>query len=361
VNVVQIVTIVVPLVIGLALIGRTHRLERPRPFPEIRVSLVIPARDEATRLPTLLAAIADLPLHEVIVVDDSSTDATAALAIAAGATVLEAGPPPEGWTGKAWACARGAAAATGDVLAFFDADVEPTPDGVAALAAAAWETGALVSAQPGHRIAHVYELASAGPALVTLLGAGTGTSVGMGRWRGPIAFGPAIAIRRDAYQSFGGHGAVRGAIDDDLALARAATGAGLPVRALLGDPLLRYRMYPDGLAQLVEGWTKNLATGAGNIPRLRLVACVVWIAGALSAAVELAGASRVLAAAVYAAFAFEARTVLRRSGRFGPLPWLLYPASLIGFLALFARSTYETLRRREVQWRGRAVAVGRRS
>ena len=355
----ELVALLAPLVIGLALLGRAHRLQRPSSRPDVLVSVVIPARNEATRLPTLLAALGAIDLHELIVVDDDSTDDTAALARRAGATVIAVGPPPGGWTGKTWACARGAAAATGEVLLFLDADVEPTSDGVAALVVEARTTGGLVSAQPGHRVAHVYEVASAGPALVTLLGAGTGTTSRRGWWRGPIAFGPAVAIRRDSYESFGGHRAVRGAVDDDLALARAATAAGLPVCALIGSPLLRYRIYPDGIAQLVEGWTKNLATGAANIPRLRLLACAVWITGALSGALHLATSATPTAAAVYAAFSLEARTGLRRSGQFGRLPWLLYPVSLLGFVGLFARSTFMTARRRRVLWRGRAVPTGR--
>ena len=52
------------------------------------------------------------------------------------------------------------------------------------------------------------------------------------------------------------------AIADDLALASAADRAGVPVRALVGDDRLGYRMYPEGMRSLVEGWSKNLATGA---------------------------------------------------------------------------------------------------
>ncbi len=42
-----------------------------------------------------------------LVVDDESSDSTAAVAEAAGAVVRSAGPRPDGWTGKAWACATG--------------------------------------------------------------------------------------------------------------------------------------------------------------------------------------------------------------------------------------------------------------
>ena len=174
------------------------------------VSVIVPARDEQSRLPRLLAALAAArpAPDEVIVVDDGSSDDTAGIARRAGATVLTVAPP-EGWSGKAWACHRGAMAATGDVLVFLDADTEPSPDAVALLAAAA-EGGELVSVQPRHRVERAYEAVSIGPALVTLLGAGTGGPPRQRWWRRPMAFGPAIAVRRDRYERFGGHGAAAG-------------------------------------------------------------------------------------------------------------------------------------------------------
>jgi 4,4'-diaponeurosporenoate glycosyltransferase len=110
------------------------------------VSVVVPARDEATRLPGLLGALAaaEPPPHEVVVVDDGSTDGTAAVARAGGATVIDAADHPPGWSGKAFACHRGAQVTSGDVLLFLDADVEPAPTAVAALAAAAVDSGGLV-------------------------------------------------------------------------------------------------------------------------------------------------------------------------------------------------------------------------
>ena len=70
----------------------------------MRVSVVIPARNEAERIgPCLVGLLADEALHEVIVVDDGSTDGTAAVARRAGTAVVAAAPPPPGWVGKPWA------------------------------------------------------------------------------------------------------------------------------------------------------------------------------------------------------------------------------------------------------------------
>src|SRR5690606_33540787 len=87
------------------------------------VSVVIPAFNEAERLPTTLAALHGLPgLSEVIVVDDGSTDDTAEAARRAGARVIRLAQN----RGKGAALQAGTAAARGDVLLLLDADVGET-------------------------------------------------------------------------------------------------------------------------------------------------------------------------------------------------------------------------------------------
>ncbi len=99
------------------------------------VSVIVPAYNAAATLPACLAALQqqDFPhsQYEIIVVDDGSTDATAALAEAAGVRVIR---QPN--AGPAAARNAGAAAACGELLLFTDADCAPEPGWLAALAAA---------------------------------------------------------------------------------------------------------------------------------------------------------------------------------------------------------------------------------
>jgi glycosyltransferase involved in cell wall biosynthesis len=97
------------------------------------VSVIVPARDAAATLGATLAGLAaqDHAPDEVIVVDDGSADGTAALAQAGGARVIAGAGEGPGAARNA-----GAAAATGDVLAFLDADCEPQPGWLAAALAA---------------------------------------------------------------------------------------------------------------------------------------------------------------------------------------------------------------------------------
>jgi 4,4'-diaponeurosporenoate glycosyltransferase len=96
------------------------------------VSVLVPARDEEARLPTLLASLAAQrpPPAEVVVADDHSSDATAAVALRHGALAVPCDPLPAGWTGKSWACWTAAETATRPVLVFLDADTELAAGGL---------------------------------------------------------------------------------------------------------------------------------------------------------------------------------------------------------------------------------------
>ena len=126
---------------------------------ELRLSVLIPTRNEARTLPRLLAALKRQSLQplDVLVVDDHSSDATAAIAQAAGAALLTRAPLPAGWTGKNWALHQASQASSGDLLAFLDADTQPGPHVLARICGAQRQLGGLVSVQPFHRTERPYE------------------------------------------------------------------------------------------------------------------------------------------------------------------------------------------------------------
>ncbi len=340
----------------------------------VTVSVVVPARDEEGTVPALLASLRRLtvPVPEVVVVDDGSRDATAAVARSAGASVVPAGAPPPGWTGKAWACHVGTRATTGDLLLFLDADTTLAPDALGGLLELHGRHGGLVSVQPFHDVVRPYEQLSAYFNVVSLM-----ASAAFARRPGsrPMAFGPCLLTSRADYERAGGHAAVREEILDDVELAAAYHRAGLPVRCAVGGERIRMRSYPGGVRQLADGWTKNFASGASAAAPGATVATVWWVSAhhavAVGAALALVEGSTgwgsplvyghpALWAVAWAGVAWQLGSALRRIGSFRWWTWVLFPVPLLAFDVIFARSVARTVVRRSVRWRGREVELGGR-
>ncbi|NKN32811.1 glycosyltransferase [Marichromatium bheemlicum] len=336
-----------------------------RPVGGVKVSVIIPARNEQSRLPPLLASLReqDHDDYEVIVVDDNSTDATAALARAAGARTLSLGELPHGWLGKPHACWVGAQAASGDLLVFLDADTELEPAGLRRIAATHAARGGLVSVQPYHRMVAAYERLSSIFFVIMMASIRSFTLAG-DALRANGSFGPCMVCSRADYFRTGGHRLVRAEIVDDVALAREMARRGVPTSNFIGTGTIAFRMYPDGVRDLADGWTKNLARGAMTTGPLMLLMTTYWIYGAVAAVdASLGWASQGLSAWVvagliaYAAYVAQLWWLLRRLGNFGLATALTYPVSLAFFVAVFFRSLYRTLVCNSVRWKGRSIAV----
>src|ERR1700675_3103583 len=109
------------------------------------VSVIVPARNEEASLGDCLHSLVAQSgvAFEIIVVDDHSTDRTREIAKSFHTVqVIEAGPLPDGWTGKNNAVATGARDARGEWLLFTDADTLHLPGSLARALAEAQENGA---------------------------------------------------------------------------------------------------------------------------------------------------------------------------------------------------------------------------
>lgn len=191
------------------------------------VCVIIPARNEES---VVGQAIASLRPYRVILVDDHSSDRTAAVAAEAGAEVIQAGPLPPGWSGKVWAISEGlkhARPLAPDYFLFTDADIVHGPNNVAELVARS-ETGQLgiVSLMVKLRCRSLAETLLIPAFVFFFFMLYPPAWVNRRNRRTAAAAGGCILIRPSALERIGGIASIRGAIIDDCALARAVKGTG---------------------------------------------------------------------------------------------------------------------------------------
>ncbi|MCX7721653.1 MAG: glycosyltransferase family 2 protein [Verrucomicrobiae bacterium] len=332
------------------------------------LSIIIPARNEEHNLPRLLRSISaqSIKPREIIVVDDGSTDRTAEVALQCGAKVIASQRLPDGWRGKTWACHQGAQAASGDLLMFMDADTWFEPDGLSRVLTefVAQPSGrpehqenpqperrtnsdfapyCALSVGPFHNVRKLYEELS----LFFNLSMVAGTLP-----RG--LFGQMLLVDRQSYRRAGGHESVKGKTLENVFLAEQFRLAGIPTRSVTGRGVIAVRMYPNGLRELVEGWTKGFATGAARTPRKTLVLVASWLTGLALAPIGWAATGNHIAwGLVYLACAAQVWAFARLLGSFRWCTALLYPVPLLFFFVVFTRAKLRS--GKPVNWKGRII------
>jgi chlorobactene glucosyltransferase len=251
------------------LADRRPNLSDVAPVEGPLVSVVIPARNEFQAIEAVVRSIlaSSYGAFELLVVDDRSTDDTAAIVerLAAGdprVRLVRGEPLPDGWYGKPWACAQGARAGAGRLLLFTDADTRHEPELLGrAVGALGHERADLVTVAPHQRCVTFWERLVM-PQIWLLLGLRYHPrEVNRARReRDVIANGQFILTTREAYDAIGTHAAVRHEVAEDLALAQAYLRQGRRIHFAFAERLMETRMY-QSLPQLVEGWSKNVYLG----------------------------------------------------------------------------------------------------
>jgi len=354
--------------LGLLLMWRVlfrHRLwpgDRPTEYQPC-ISVVIPARNEEHQIGHLLCSLKGQTVKpcQVIVVDDNSSDDTGGVAREEGATVIIGEPLPEGWNGKSWACWQGACGSTGEILLFLDADTWLEAHGVERLVRL-YEGLGLLTVQPYHVTEKPYEQLSAFFNIVVMAAIGAFTPLGE-RLQPGGAFGPCMMCNRDEYFHTGGHREVRGELLEDIPLAKLFLRHDLPVRCYAGQGVISFRMYPEGLRGLIEGWSKGMGYGAFSVNPAFSIMTAAWITGCFGAVSALIGAILSVASPAwpglitYCSYALAIGWMLRGIGRFKWWTSALFPIPLCFFGVVVARSLLLTYFLGRVVWKGRAVST----
>ena len=361
-----------------------HRMFQTAPHVESDielppVSVMIPARDEAEGI----AAAIDCVLSssnvqlEVIVLNDGSTDQTAAIVSKTAerderVRLIEGDELPDGWCGKQFACWQLGNAASFDEFVFLDADVRTQPDAIQR-AVALRRNGYADERCTGDPI----PLIGGFPRQITLT-MGERLLIplinyvllcylpfwamrGSTRSSASAGCGQFFVTGRSEYFAAGGHQSIRESLHDGVRFPRAYRSHGLTTDVFDASDIASVRMY-DGFKATWDGLGKNAVEGVANarllLPVTMLMAGAHLVpVGILVAAifVQLSPIVISLNAATVVVSLIVRFAVAARFDR----AWvgaILHPVSIAMFLVIQWLAFIRHLAGRKSSWRGRTYS-----
>ncbi|WP_420630720.1 glycosyltransferase [Candidatus Leptofilum sp.] len=355
------------LILGMTAVSNIllfPRLKAAQPAAQPKLSILIPARNEAAVIGQTIRALLKQTAtnFELILLDDQSDDGTGKIATQAAADdarfrLISGTPLPSGWLGKNWACHQLSQAATGDYLLFADADVGWQPNALAALLTLAQtEQADLLTVWPTQQTESwperlVVPLMSFAilcylpilPVHYTNLPAFA------------AANGQCLLFRREAYEKIGGHTAVHNNVIEDVALAKTIKSHNLRLRMADGNRLVGCRMYQNW-PEVRAGFSKNILAGhGGSIPFLLLSTVFhwlvflvpwLWFAATLAVWPLVLGLAGVVLRGGTAVFTHQR-----------PLDALLMPVSVL-LMTCIAFQSIQWQRQGTAEWKGRRLETG---
>jgi len=231
-----------------------------------RVSVIVPARNEEKFIEKCLDSLVnqDYENYEIIAVNDSSEDSTDAIIKKyseknSKIIHVNAGPKPDGWIGKNWACMEGYKKVTGDLILFTDSDT--------------YHSKKLMSLAVSHLMSLNLDALTLIPKMLCLDGwtkitlpmisTFLHTRFSALRVNDPTKktsyfFGSFYIIKKQVYESIGTHEGVKQELIEDGALGRKVKESGFQMRMVIGDHLI------DAV------WARDLSTLWNALKRLMI-------------------------------------------------------------------------------------------
>ncbi|HKL16403.1 MAG TPA: glycosyltransferase family 2 protein [Balneolaceae bacterium] len=355
--------------------------ETSSPDSKPLVSICVPARNEEDNLERLLSTILaqTYPAIELLVLDDFSTDDTPAIIEKFNhknpdtVTVVPPSEKPDGWLGKPWACHQLANRANGHYLLFLDADTALRPQMVQqTVNAFNGRNLDMITVWPEQELGSFWEKTVVPLiyyALVTLLPAVY--VYRSPRWlpsflnkqfatRFAAACGQCIGFTREAYQSIGGHKAVKDEVVEDVALSKLAKENGHTLRMFTGIDTISCRMYRSE-EEIFNGLRKNFFAGFDrSIPLftfMGLIHLVVFVLPFIvfPYAIYLGSPALLFVSAASITLILLHRFILAIWFRWNPIYGFMHPLAVLWYQRLGIYSVTDYIMNRKVFWKGREV------
>lgn len=340
------------------------------------ISVCIPARNEERNIRGCVEAMLaqDYPNLEVIIVDDRSTDATPEILRQLSARndrlrIISGSDLPEGWAGKPHALHQASKATRGEWLCFVDADTLSTQQALSSCYDKAIQTNADMFTIMTFQVMETFWEKVVMPLVMTALSVGfSPRKVNDPKSRNAIANGQFIMIKRSIYHAIGGHESVKDQIVEDKAIAEQVKWSGYRLILANGYAVARTRMYTS-LAEMWEGWTKNIYLGLRDQPNLLLLgafgAVVALITALFLPVWPVLGVSWYLQGGGWLAGTVIAKSLIlwtfliyvraRASKAMGISSWYAFttPLGSAVFAAMMLISAWKVLSGKGVTWKGR--------
>jgi hypothetical protein len=341
-----------------------------------KLSVLIPARNESASITAAVESVlASRGVElELIVLDDASTDDTAAKVLQIAAQDprlrLEIAPPlPAGWNGKQHACWVLASLAQHNHLCFLDADVRLGEEALCRMLSElnGAANRALVSGFPRQITESFLEWLLLPLIHFVLLGF---LPLPAERRSGRAAFaagcGQFLMVRRDAYFASGGHAAIRTTMHDGLLLPQLLRRSGFRTRLFDLTRDARCRMYHDA-AEVWRGLSKNATEGIAAPRRLPVFTLLLFCGQVMPLPLLLwfqlntgLGQAAFLlwlaAASLLSGYAIRIVSAIRYRQSWRSVA--LHPVGVLVLLALQWNALFRKLRGRPATWKERAYQAG---
>jgi hopene-associated glycosyltransferase HpnB len=336
------------------------------------VAVVIPARDEASMLPTSLASILaqDYPGRlSIVVVDDQSSDGTAE--VARGVTtkggrdvaIVIGKALPAGWTGKVWTQAQGITKADAthpapEYLLLTDADIQYTPDALGRLVAHAKSGNYVLTSLMAKLHCESFAERALIPAFVYFFQMLHPFAwVNRSDRKLAAAAGGCILVKREALKRAGGVEAIQRALIDDCALAKLMKRQG-PISLQLSKDVSSIRPYPT-FGDIGRMVSRSAYTQLNYSPLL-LASTLVGMALIFLAPplLTMFGGfpANWIAGLAWALMTLSFLPILRFYGQ-SPFWALALPGIAACYVAFTVNSAYQHALGRGGMWKGRSQAV----